>query len=63
MRYRIAFVLAVVVGAGVTGRLPTAAEEPSAADAHDDEELTAAVVQPADRLLTHPPRPRKKKRR
>jgi preprotein translocase subunit SecF len=55
---------AAVVGAGVTGRVHTEAEpeEPQRAG-HDDEELTSAVVQPADRLLTHPPRPRKKKRR
>jgi preprotein translocase subunit SecF len=66
---------AAVIGAGVTGRIQTA--DPTKADAtggpdgdiggrhdaHDDEELTSAVVQPADRLLTHPPRPRKKKRR
>jgi preprotein translocase subunit SecF len=30
---------------------------------HDDDVKTAAVLEPAGRLLTHPPRPRKKKRR
>ena len=57
---------AVVVGAGVTGRIKTSDEaEPADAerDSRDDDELTSAVVQPADRLLSHPPRPRKKKRR
>jgi len=54
---------ALVIGAGVTGRLHSPADEPERDDEHDDEELTAAVVQPAERLLTHPARPRKKKRR
>jgi preprotein translocase subunit SecF len=62
---------AAVVGAGVTGRIqgpaPAATDsdidDAPTVDAHDSEELTSAVVQPADRLLTHPPRPRKKKRR
>jgi preprotein translocase subunit SecF len=55
---------AAVIGAGVTGRVRTAtAEEVEEHDDHDDDELTAAVVQPAERLLTHPARPRKKKRR
>ncbi len=61
---------AAVIGAGVTGRV--AITEPERAPAvhpdrldegHDDEARTEAIVQPADRLLTHPPRPRKKKRR
>ena len=59
-----------VMGAGVTGR--AAGDEKLAAwsdDADDDpdeqprELVGSAVAQPADRLLTHPPRPRKKKRR
>ena len=57
-----------VMGAGVTGRglgdgkLVVPADADDAID--DDRELvTTAVAQPADRLLTHPPRPRKKKRR
>jgi preprotein translocase subunit SecF len=57
---------AVVVGAGVTGRIQSSDEaEPTDAesDTGDDEALTSAVVQPADQLLSHPPRPRKKKRR
>ena len=59
---------AAVVGAGVSGRLNRAAVadlegEEAVHDPHDDEARTAAIHQPADRLLTHPPRPRKKKRR
>ncbi|MDX2379867.1 MAG: protein translocase subunit SecF [Acidimicrobiia bacterium] len=58
---------AAVVGAGVTGRVQTSDADEVADDGldttHDSEELTSAVVQPTDRLLTHPPRPRKKKRR
>jgi preprotein translocase subunit SecF len=54
---------AAVVGAGVTGRLQAPESDQADGDSHDDEELTSAVVQPADRLLTHPARPRKKKRR
>ena len=52
---------AAVIGAGVTGRVvPSASTDDEA-----DEVLAGAssVVQPADRLLNHPPRPRKKKRR
>ncbi|NND75249.1 MAG: protein translocase subunit SecF [Ilumatobacter sp.] len=62
---------AAVIGSGVTGRLSTKLQEPatvgapapSGRDSHDDEEKTAAMHAPASRLLTHPPRPRKKKRR
>jgi preprotein translocase subunit SecF len=70
---------AAVIGAGVTGRVVTSggagesddrrggdAESGSAdddLDDSDDGERTVAVHQPADVLLTHPPRPRKKKRR
>ncbi|HSL73513.1 MAG TPA: protein translocase subunit SecF [Ilumatobacteraceae bacterium] len=66
---------AAVMGAGATGR--TAGDEKLAwsDDAHgsggddgsSERDLVASVpgqsVQPADRLLSHPPRPRKKKRR
>jgi preprotein translocase subunit SecF len=59
---------AAVVGAGVSGRV--VASNGDAADSEDvlgrddvDPVKTAAVHQPADRILTHPPRPRKKKRR
>jgi len=57
---------AAVMGAGVTGRVGdqrVSSDEPTV-DADDDRELVSSTVaQPADRLLTHPPRPRKKKRR
>ncbi len=57
---------AAVMGAGVTGRVgdqPASSDEPHQ-DADGDRELVgSAVARPADRLLTHPPRPRKKKRR
>ena len=59
---------AAVIGAGVSGRIATsdgADGEPDMATvgAHSDQEATDAVHQPADKLLTHPPRPRKKRRR
>ena len=66
---------AEVVGAGLTGRVrSTDASPPSDAVDDGDERSTDEVVEPAaattaavskgaDRLLTHPPRPRKKKRR
>ncbi len=57
---------AAVVGAGVTGRISTdaaPAEETSTSDDHVDAETTGALHQPVERMLTHPPRPRKKKRR
>jgi preprotein translocase subunit SecF len=60
-----------VVGAGVSGRISPevssavtdAATEASSAPIDVDAEKTAAVHQPVDRILTHPPRPRKKKKR
>ena len=64
-----------VMGAGITGRIATPGSDSDRNGEHDggtdrddtraDREPVAAssVVQPADRLLTHPPRPRKKKRR
>lgn len=54
---------AAVVGAGVTGRVQAPETTDAESDSNDDDELTSAVVQPAERLLTHPARPRKKKRR
>ncbi len=60
---------AAVVGAGVSGRVLTMESE---SDDDDDAEPgdsapkllePDAVHQPAERILTHPPRPRKKKRR
>ena len=56
---------AAVIGSGVTGRV---AATPSSSgngdhDNHDDDAKTAALLEPAGKLLTHPPRPRKKKRR
>jgi preprotein translocase subunit SecF len=60
---------AAVVGAGVSGRVnravaSTEEDDPEREpDRHDDEVRTTAVHRPADQLLTHPPRPRKKKRR
>jgi preprotein translocase subunit SecF len=59
---------AAVIGSGVTGRVaatPSASaddEDDEDAD-HDDAAKTAAILEPAGKLLTHPPRPRKKKRR
>lgn len=54
---------AAVIGAGVSGRVIHSDETPSESDRHDDEARTEAVHQPAERILSHPPRPRKKKRR
>jgi preprotein translocase subunit SecF len=57
---------AAVIGSGVTGRVGAAPVAPSSGDQHDDHDddaKTAAVLEPAGKLLTHPPRPRKKKRR
>jgi preprotein translocase subunit SecF len=54
---------ALVIGSGVTGRVLTVPAEPEASEEHDEEALAASVAQPAERLLTHPARPRKKKRR
>jgi preprotein translocase subunit SecF len=61
---------AAVMGAGISGRIPEDSPHPAAAPDGDREPVPAgapaagatAPVQ-ADRLLTHPPRPRKKKRR
>ena len=58
---------AVVIGAGVTGRVGeggSSGSNPAAGGAAVDAVLVgSSVAQPADRLLSHPPRPRKKKRR
>jgi preprotein translocase subunit SecF len=56
---------AAVVGAGVSGRITADSTDSDAGgeSEHVDVEKTAAVHQPAERILTHPPRPRKKKRR
>jgi preprotein translocase subunit SecF len=66
---------AAVIGAGVTGRVGEGGSSDStpgsntapggpAVDANGDAVLVGSrVAQPADRLLSHPPRPRKKKRR
>lgn len=62
---------AVVIGAGVTGRVGeggSSGSNPAAGGAAVDADSKAVLVgssvaQPADRLLSHPPRPRKKKRR
>jgi preprotein translocase subunit SecF len=66
---------AAVIGAGVTGRVGEGGSSDStpgsntapggpAVDADGDAVLVGSrVAQPADRLLSHPPRPRKKKRR
>lgn len=62
---------AAVIGAGVSGRVihdndsssKDGADKNGTPDRHDDEARTQAVHQPAERILSHPPRPRKKKRR
>ena len=60
---------AAVVGAGVSGRISVETDDGEDGEIVDDEpdkvdsDKTAAVHQPAERILTHPPRPRKKKRR
>jgi len=56
---------AMVMGAGVrAARVIAETSAASSADeAADGELVTSGASQPADRLLTHPPRPRKKKRR
>ncbi|MEM9038362.1 MAG: protein translocase subunit SecF [Actinomycetota bacterium] len=66
---------AAVVGAGVSGRVLDIEGRDDDLDddddgeggrrpsSRDDAEKSAAVRQPAERILTHPPRPRKKKRR
>lgn len=56
-----------VIGAGVSGRVvdPAPTEAADVDGDADDVDLvkTATIHQPAERILTHPPRPRKKKRR
>ena len=57
-----------VMGAGVTGRALgdgklVTTDDPDGERGDDRELVASGVAQPADRLLTHPPRPRKKKRR
>jgi preprotein translocase subunit SecF len=60
---------AAVMGAGVTGRIPEDMPHGDGSDVERPlEPVAAGVATPAapaqaDRLLTHPPRPRKKKRR
>ena len=56
---------AAVVGAGVSGRIAAEGGGSGGEDGSEriDAEKTAAVHQPAERILSHPPRPRKKKRR
>ncbi len=58
---------AAVVGAGVSGRVVSnrtdADDDGDASDGDVDQEKNDAVHVSADRVLTHPPRPRKKKRR
>ncbi len=57
---------AAVMGAGVTGRVLSSDDLRPEGDTDEPEsgELVATgATSPADRLLTHPPRPRKKKRR
>jgi len=59
-----------VMGAGVTGRVgedddDADADPPTVGEsaAKEQQLVSSGVSSPADRLLTHPPRPRKKKRR
>jgi preprotein translocase subunit SecF len=58
-----------VIGAGVTERATGKGRSESAGDGQSDDDTASdstdgsSVTQPADRLLSHPPRPRKKKRR
>lgn len=59
---------AAVIGSGVTGRVaaaPTTVDDDSSkkSEVTVPDERTASVLQPAEKLLSHPPRPRKKKRR
>jgi hypothetical protein len=54
----------MVMGAGARARMAT---EPAASTGEGDVGerglVSTGIGQPADQLLTHPPRPRKKKRR
>lgn len=53
-----------VIGAGVSGRvIHDNDDKVTTPDRHDDEARTQAVHQPVESILSHPPRPRKKKRR
>ncbi len=54
---------AAVVGAGVSGRVVGRSTGEDDDDGDVDREKNEAVHASADRVLTHPPRPRKKKRR
>ncbi len=54
---------AAVVGAGVSGRVVGRSTTDDDGDDDVDREKNEAVHASADRVLTHPPRPRKKKRR
>ena len=58
---------AAVMGSGITGRISTDTPHPDEvhSDADGREPVTVGATAPvqADRLLSHPPRPRKKKRR
>jgi preprotein translocase subunit SecF len=57
---------AAVMGAGVTSRAGEVVSDEADGvrdDPGDRVLVGTAVAQPADKLLTHPPRPRKKKRR
>ena len=54
---------AAVIGGGVSGRVIGVMGDETTPDRHDDGTRTEALHQPAERILTHPPRPRKKKRR
>jgi preprotein translocase subunit SecF len=60
---------AAVIGAGVTERTPaksrskTSRDDDSDDDAAADSTAGSSVTEPTDRLLSHAPRPRKKKRR
>ena len=56
---------AAVIGSGVTGRVAAAPTdvEGDNDDDRDGDDTSVTIVEPAGKLLTHPPRPRKKKRR
>jgi preprotein translocase subunit SecF len=53
---------AMVMGAGARAHVVSEGDDPSV-DGDQGERELVSIGQPADRLLTHPPRPRKKKRR
>lgn len=56
---------AAVIGSGVTGRVAAAPTDVGGDndDDRDGDDTSVTIVEPAGKLLTHPPRPRKKKRR